>query len=76
MVREACPWTWHGGRLTLEIELPPHAVPPSPWSSRHHERAEERSTRRRAPTYGDDQLQTLQRNTFRYSGRKPTRRTG
>ena len=24
------------------------------------------TTRRRAPTYGDDQLHTLQRNTFRY----------
>jgi len=26
MVRGACPWTWHDGRLALEIELPPHAV--------------------------------------------------
>jgi hypothetical protein len=28
--------------------------------------AQKSTTRRRAPTYGDDQLQTLQRNTFRY----------
>jgi hypothetical protein len=28
--------------------------------------AQKRTTRRRAPTYGDEQLQTLQRNTFRY----------
>jgi xylan 1,4-beta-xylosidase len=26
LVREACPWTWRDGRLTLEIELPAHAV--------------------------------------------------
>jgi hypothetical protein len=28
--------------------------------------AQKSTTRRRAPTYGDEQLQTLQRNTFRY----------
>ena len=26
MVREACPWTWRDSRLSIEIELPPHAV--------------------------------------------------
>jgi xylan 1,4-beta-xylosidase len=26
MVREPCAWTWHDGRIALEIELPLHAV--------------------------------------------------
>ena len=41
------------------------ASPPSPWSSCQHER-QKSTARRPALTYGHDQLQTLQRNTFRY----------
>ena len=26
LTRQACPWTWHEDRVTLELELPPHAV--------------------------------------------------
>ena len=26
VTRQACPWTWHDGRIALGIELPPHAV--------------------------------------------------
>jgi xylan 1,4-beta-xylosidase len=26
VTRRACAWTWSGGRIGLELELPPHAV--------------------------------------------------
>jgi xylan 1,4-beta-xylosidase len=26
LTRQACPWTWHDGRIALETDLPPHAV--------------------------------------------------
>src|SRR5688572_21666888 len=26
LVRRSCPWKWHENRLTLSVELPPHAV--------------------------------------------------
>lgn len=48
--------------------------PPSPWSSRHHERAEKHGPAS-GSNVGDEQLQTLRRNTSDTSGRKLNPRT-
>ena len=66
LTRQACPWKWREERIALEIELPPHAVAALTVELVASMSAQKSAARRRRRAYGDDQLQTLQRNTFRY----------